>query len=99
MIRRKYILPNYVIRYKPFLIEKVPQDEQNGIYVHNSQVTVGSVVVQIIGCSRLPLQKKNTSGNLVFCSLSVDLIPFAERKNVDPSLWPVSQVYHTKSSI
>ena len=46
LIRRKYILPNYVIRYKPLLMVKVPQDEQHGIYIHNSQVTVGTVVVK-----------------------------------------------------
>lgn len=92
VIRRKYILPNYVIRYKPFLREKLPQDEQNVVYIHNSQVTVGSVVVQVIGCSGLPLLKKSAvAGNLVFCSLSVDSIPFAERKNDDPSVWPVSE--------
>lgn len=91
VIRRRYILPNYVIRYKPFLTEKVPQDEQRGIYIHNWQVTVGTAVVKIISCSRLPLQKKSAPGNVLFCSLFVDSIPFAERKNVDPSLWPVNE--------
>lgn len=74
---------------------KVPQDEQHGIYIHNSQVTVGTVVVKVISCSRLPLQKKGVPGNLLFCSLSVDSIPFAERKNVDPSVWPVAEVKPT----
>ena len=84
-------MPNYVIRYKPFLMMKTPQDEQNGLYIHNSQVTVGSVTITIIGCSRLPIQKKS-SGQMVFCSLSADSTPFAERKNADPTLWPVSEV-------
>lgn len=92
VIRRKYILPNYIIRYKPFLREKIPQDEQNGLYIHNSQVTVGSVAVQVIGCSRLPLKKKINVESWTFCSLSVDSIPFAERKNDDPSLWPIAEV-------
>ncbi|CAB4005122.1 PDZ domain-containing 8-like, partial [Paramuricea clavata] len=91
VIRRKYILPNYIIRYKPFLRTKIPQDEQNGLYIHNSQVTVGSVAVQVIGCSRLPLKKKSNVECWTFCSLSVDYIPFAERKNDDPSLWPIAE--------
>ena len=92
VIRRKYILPNYIIRYKPFLRAKIPQDEQIGLYIHNSQVTVGLVAVKVMGCSRLPLKKKNSVQSWTFCSLSVDSIPFAERKNADPSLWPITEV-------
>ena len=93
VIGRKYILPNYIIRYKPFLRVKIPQDEQNGFYIHNSQVTVGSLAVQVVGCYRLPLKKKNNGETgWTFCSLSVDSIPFAERRNADPSLWPIAEV-------
>jgi hypothetical protein len=92
VIRRKYILPNYIIRYKPFLRAKIPQDEQNGLYIHNSQVTVGSVAVEVVGCSRLPLKKKSNAESWTFCSLSVDSIPFVERKNDDPALWPIAEV-------
>lgn len=92
MIRQKYILPNYIVRYRPFLRVKIPQDETKALYIHNSQVTVGSVAVQVICCSRLPLKKKTNGESWTFCSLSVDSIPFAERKNDDPSLWPISEV-------
>ncbi|XP_028405237.1 PDZ domain-containing protein 8-like [Dendronephthya gigantea] len=98
VIRKKYILPNYIILYKPFLRAKIPQDEQNGLYVHNSQVTVGSVAVQVIGCSRLPLKKKNIGNSWVFCSLTVDSIPFAERRNDDPSLWPITECEVVRSN-
>lgn len=93
VIRKKYVLPNYIVRYKPFLRTKVPQDEQRRLYVHNSQVTVGVLSVQVLGCSRLPLKKKSsTHYNWTFCSLSVDAMPFSERKNNDSSMWPISEV-------
>ncbi|XP_046853304.1 PDZ domain-containing protein 8-like isoform X2 [Xenia sp. Carnegie-2017] len=92
VIRKKYVLPNYIVRYKPFLRTKVPHDEQRKLYVHNSEVTVGVLSVQVLGCSRLPLKKKSsTHYNWTFCSLSVDAMPFSERKNNDSSMWPISE--------
>lgn len=92
-IQKKHTLPSYKIRYSPFFVELSPQDETQEVYVHNSLVTVGSLEVNVVGCTRLPELE-----NMVwqYCSLSVDQLPWSRLAENKRAMWPTFEV---KSSI
>lgn len=88
-IQKKHTLPSYKIRYNPFFVELSPQDETQEVYVHDSLVTVGSLEVTIVGCTRLP-ELENMAWQ--YCSLSVDLLPWSQLAENRRAMWPTFEV-------
>ncbi|XP_047126500.1 PDZ domain-containing protein 8 isoform X1 [Hydra vulgaris] len=88
-IKKKHTLPNYKVRYKPFFVQEKPQDGKNEIYYHNSLITVGKLDIEIVECTRLPPLPK---GSHIYCTLSLDSLPWKEDMPLRRSLWPVHEV-------
>ena len=88
-IQKKHTLPSYKIRYSPFFQELSPQDETQEVYVHDSLVTVGSLEVTVVGCTRLP-ELENVAWQ--YCSLSVDLLPWSQLAENRRAMWPTFEV-------
>ena len=89
-IQKKHTLPSYKIRYNPFFQELSPQDETQEVYVHDSLVTVGTLEVTVVGCTRLP---ELENGAWHYCSLSVDLLPWSQLAENRRAMWPTFEVY------
>ena len=89
-VYKKHTLPNYKMRYHPFFAVLVPQDETRQVYVYDSLLTVGTLEVNVIGCSRLP---EAESGVCLYCSVSVDLLPWKQLAENKRALWPVHEVF------
>jgi len=88
-IRNKHTLPRYKVRYKPFFVQDKPQDGKNEVFVHNSLITVGKMDVEIVECTRLPQLPK---GSHIYCTLSLDSLPWKEDMPMRRSLWPVHEL-------
>lgn len=88
-IQKKHTLPSYKIRYSPFFPQLTPQDEAQEVYVHNSSVTVGSLEVTVVGCTRLP-ELENVAWQ--YCSLSVDQLPWSQLAENRRAMWPTFEV-------
>ncbi|KAJ7371987.1 PDZ domain-containing protein 8 [Desmophyllum pertusum] len=88
-IQKKHTLPSYKIRYSPFFTELSPQDETQEVYVHDSLVTVGSLEVTVVGCTRLP---ELENGAWQYCSLSVDLLPWSQLAENRRATWPTFEI-------
>ena len=86
---RKHTLPNYKIRYEPFFPVLAPQDESQEVYIHNSLVTVGTLEVEVLGCSRLPQLDDIYS---LYCTVSVDSLPWSQLAENSRALWPTLEV-------
>ena len=89
-LHKKHTLPNYKLRFHPFFAELLPQDESQQVYVHNSLIAVGNLEVNIIGCSRLP---EAESGASLYCSVSVDSLPWKQLAETKRNTWPYVQVF------
>ncbi|XP_057313553.1 PDZ domain-containing protein 8-like isoform X1 [Hydractinia symbiolongicarpus] len=88
-VKKKHTFPRYKVRYKPFFLQEKPQDGKNEVFVHNSLVTVGKLDVEIVECTRIPQLPK---GSHIYCSLSLDSLPWKEDMPMRRSLWPVHEV-------
>ena len=88
-VRRKHTLPRYKVRYKPFFQQPMPHDGKQEVFVHNTQVTIGKLDVEVIDCSRLPQLPINSQ---LYCAVSVDSLPWKEVMPGNSSLWPVHEV-------
>lgn len=88
-IQKKHTLPSYKIRYSPFFPQLIPQDETQEVYVHNSSVTVGSLEVTVVGCTRLPELENEASQ---YCSLSVDQLPWSQLVENRRAMWPTFEI-------
>ena len=91
-IQKKHTLPSYKIRYSPFFPQLIPQDETQEVYVHNNSVTVGSLEVTVVGCTRLPELENEAS---LYCSLSVDQLPWSQLVENRRAMWPTFEVGST----
>ncbi|XP_022804079.1 PDZ domain-containing protein 8-like isoform X2 [Stylophora pistillata] len=88
-LQKKHTLPSYKIRYSPFFPQVIPQDETQEVYVHNSSVTVGSLEVTVVGCTRLPELENGVSQ---YCSLSVDQLPWSQLVENKRAMWPTFEI-------
>ena len=57
--------------------------------MHNSLVTVGKLDLEIVECTRIP---KLPKGSHIYCSLSLDILPWKEDMPMKRSLWPIHEV-------
>lgn len=88
-LQNKHTLPSYNVRHSPFFEQLSPQDETQEVYVHNGLVTVGTLEVTVLGCSRLP-ELENWAWQ--YCSLSVDLLPWSRLAERKRAMWPTFEV-------
>ncbi|EDO37885.1 predicted protein [Nematostella vectensis] len=94
-VYKKHTLPSYKIRYAPFFRPNKPQDEQQEIHLHNSLLTVGKLAVEVVGCSRLP---EFEGGLSLYCSLSVDVLPWKQLAENSRALWTSYEVEVTRET-
>eukprot|EP00794_Sanderia_malayensis_P006959 gene6959-7744_t len=93
-VRRKHTLPRYKVRYKPFFRQPIPHNGKEEVFVHNSQVTVGKLDVEVLECTRLPELPMNTQ---LYCSVSIETLPWSEFMPKNSSLWSVHEVVMTRT--
>lgn len=93
-VKKKHTWPRYKVRYKPFFLQQQPQDGKREVYVHNSLLTVGRLDVEIVECTRLMALPR---GSHIYCSLSLDSIPWKEDMPLRRCLWPVHEVLICRS--
>ena len=93
-IKKKHTFPRYKVRYKPFFIQEKPQDGKNEVFVHSSLLTVGRLDVEVVECTRLVALPR---GSHIYCSLSLDSLPWKEDMPLRRSLWPVHEVLICRS--
>ena len=89
-VKKKHTLPRYKVRYTPFFFQQLPQDGAREAFVHNSLMTVGSLEVQVVNCSRLP---ELPHGSFIYCKVSIDSVPIKEDMPLRRSLWPVHEIH------
>lgn len=76
-IRKKHILPAYKLRYKPFFVKPDPPGIHDEVLVENSKLTVGTIQITVVECSRLPFSKENEDTEM-YCTLSIDAIAWRQ---------------------
>ncbi|XP_066911175.1 PDZ domain-containing protein 8-like [Clytia hemisphaerica] len=92
-IKKKHTLPRYKVRYKPFFVKDEPQDGRNEVFIHNNLVTMGKLDLEIVECTRI---QKLPKGSHIYCSLSLDILPWKEDMPMKRSMWPVHEVLMSK---
>lgn len=93
-IKKKHTFPHYKVRYKPFFVQQKPQDGKNELFVHSTLLTVGSLDVEVVECTRLMTLPR---GSYIYCTLSLDSLPWKEDMPLRRSLWPVHEVLICRS--
>nr|CAI5826053.1 unnamed protein product [Callosobruchus analis] len=89
-IKRKHTLPNYKIRYKPFFVKTDPSQldiEDNEI------VPQGQLEVTCVEISRLSLP---SNVHCVYCTLTVDTIPWISLYQKDDGIYMTLEITMTK---
>ncbi|KAK3576431.1 hypothetical protein CHS0354_025192 [Potamilus streckersoni] len=70
-IRKKHMLPNYKMRFKPFFIKPVEPRPLKDVYISGHKLGVGTLEVCVVECSRL-LEEQPFSESYLYCTVSVD---------------------------
>eukprot|EP00731_Ephydatia_muelleri_P031177 Em0022g691a len=87
-VKRKHTMPGKKIRYKPFFKPQKLQNELLDVFVHNQKITVGSLQVQVVECTRLPVVENASE---VFCTVNVAPAPFKPTLCLWQTKWPVKE--------
>ncbi|XP_065914002.1 PDZ domain-containing protein 8-like isoform X2 [Dysidea avara] len=85
-VKKKHTLPHYKIRFQPFFTQPAPQDQRVELFVHDSDLTVGQLTVEVVNCSRLPPVYHPSQ---LFCSLKLAGQPCQPLPGMWRMLWPV----------
>ncbi|KAL3880384.1 hypothetical protein ACJMK2_032628 [Sinanodonta woodiana] len=70
-IRKKHMLPNYKMRFKPFFIKPVEPQPLKDMYISGHKLGVGTLDICVVECSRL-LEEQPFSESYLYCTVSVD---------------------------
>ncbi|XP_072392381.1 PDZ domain-containing protein 8 [Diabrotica undecimpunctata] len=89
-IKRKHTLPNYKLRYKPFFVKTDPSQLDTD---DNEIVPQGQLEVTCVEVSRLSLPPIVQN---IYCTMSVDIIPWISLYQRDDNLYMTLEITMTK---
>lgn len=90
-LRKKHILPNYKMRFRPFFDRPEEFKPAKELRIHGNRIGEGQLQVTIVECSRLSITEVPTNCQL-YCTLSVDNLEWSELVELKKKVWDVLDI-------
>ncbi|XP_033742229.1 PDZ domain-containing protein 8-like [Pecten maximus] len=90
-LRKKHILPNYKMRFRPFFDRPEEFKPAKELRIHGNRIGEGQLQVTIVECSRLSITEVPASCQL-YCTLSIDNMEWSELVELKKKVWDVLDI-------
>ncbi|XP_060074171.1 PDZ domain-containing protein 8-like [Ylistrum balloti] len=90
-LRKKHILPNYKMRFRPFFDRPEEFKVARELRIHGNRIGEGQLQVTIVECSRLSITEVPANCQL-YCTLSIDNMEWTELVDLKKKVWDVLDI-------
>ncbi|XP_021364623.1 PDZ domain-containing protein 8-like [Mizuhopecten yessoensis] len=90
-LRKKHILPNYKMRFRPFFDRPEEFKPVKELRIHGNRIGEGQLQVTIVECSRLSITEVPANCQL-YCTLSLDNMQWSELVELQKKVWDVLDI-------
>lgn len=90
-LRKKHILPNYKMRFRPFFDRPEEAKPAKELSMHGNRIGEGQLQVTVLECSRLSVTEMPANSQL-FCTLCIDSLQWSDLVDLRKKVWDVLDV-------